>query len=77
MFRLSTAHHQEVRCVYVANGTYKMTVSEHEGVPCSRNLEPSTETLGFQAVRRYLHNRFSPPSHPSTLDRAENDVTSA
>jgi hypothetical protein len=28
MFRASTAHHQEVRCMYVANGTSKMTVSE-------------------------------------------------
>jgi hypothetical protein len=27
MFRASTAHHQEVRCMYVANGTSKMTVS--------------------------------------------------
>jgi dihydroxyacetone kinase-like predicted kinase len=26
MFRASTAHHQEVSCVYVANGTYTMTV---------------------------------------------------
>jgi hypothetical protein len=24
----STAHHQEIRCMYVANGTSKMTVSE-------------------------------------------------
>jgi hypothetical protein len=28
MFRASTGHHQEVRCMYVANGTSKMTVSE-------------------------------------------------
>jgi hypothetical protein len=28
MFRASTVHHQEVRCMYVANGTAKMTVSE-------------------------------------------------
>jgi hypothetical protein len=28
MFRALTAHHQEVRCVYVANDTSKMTVSE-------------------------------------------------
>jgi hypothetical protein len=28
MFRASTAHHQEVRCMSVANGTSKMTVSE-------------------------------------------------
>jgi hypothetical protein len=27
MFRASRAHHQEVRCMYVANGTPKMTVS--------------------------------------------------
>jgi hypothetical protein len=27
MFRASTAHHQEVRFMYVANGTSKMTVS--------------------------------------------------
>jgi hypothetical protein len=27
MFQASTAHHQEVRCVCVANGTAKMTVS--------------------------------------------------
>jgi F0F1-type ATP synthase alpha subunit len=27
MFRASTAHHQEVKCVYVAKGTSKMTVS--------------------------------------------------
>jgi hypothetical protein len=30
MFRASTAHQQEVRCMYVANGTSKMTVSEQE-----------------------------------------------
>jgi hypothetical protein len=29
MFRGSTAHHQEVRRVYVANGTSKMTVMMH------------------------------------------------
>jgi hypothetical protein len=28
MFQASTAHHQEVRCIYVANGTSKMAVSE-------------------------------------------------
>jgi hypothetical protein len=28
MFRASTAHHQEVKCMYVANGTAKMTVSK-------------------------------------------------
>jgi hypothetical protein len=28
MFRASTAHHQEVRCMYVTNGTSKMTVSK-------------------------------------------------
>jgi hypothetical protein len=28
MFRVSTAHHQEVRCIYVANGTSKMTIIE-------------------------------------------------
>jgi hypothetical protein len=28
MFRASTAHHQEVRCMYVANSTSKMTASE-------------------------------------------------
>jgi hypothetical protein len=28
MFRASTAHYQEVRCMYVANGTSNMTVSE-------------------------------------------------
>jgi hypothetical protein len=28
MFRASTAHHQEVRCMYVANGTSKITISE-------------------------------------------------
>jgi hypothetical protein len=28
MFQASTAHNQEVRCMYVANGTSKMTVSE-------------------------------------------------
>jgi hypothetical protein len=28
MFRASTAYLQEVRCMYVANGTSKMTVSE-------------------------------------------------
>jgi hypothetical protein len=28
MFRASIAYHQEVRCMYVANGTSKMTVSE-------------------------------------------------
>jgi hypothetical protein len=27
MFQASTAHHQEVRCMYVANGTSEMTVS--------------------------------------------------
>jgi hypothetical protein len=27
MFRASTAHHQEVRYIYVENGTSKMTVS--------------------------------------------------
>jgi hypothetical protein len=27
MFRAPTAHHQEVRCTYVANGIPKMTVS--------------------------------------------------
>jgi hypothetical protein len=27
MFWALTAHHQEVRCMYVANGTFKMTVS--------------------------------------------------
>jgi hypothetical protein len=32
MFRASTAHYQEVRCVYVANGTSKMTVSELTGI---------------------------------------------
>jgi hypothetical protein len=30
MFRTSTAHHQEVRCMYVANDTSKITVSESE-----------------------------------------------
>jgi hypothetical protein len=28
MFRASTDLHQEVRCMYVANGTSKMTASE-------------------------------------------------
>jgi hypothetical protein len=28
MFRASTAHHQEVRCMYVVNGNSKMTVRE-------------------------------------------------
>jgi hypothetical protein len=28
MFQVSKAHHQVVRCIYVANGTYKMTVGE-------------------------------------------------
>jgi hypothetical protein len=28
MFQASTAHHQEVRCKYVANGTSKMTDTE-------------------------------------------------
>jgi hypothetical protein len=28
MFRASIAHHQEVRCMYVANGTSKASVSE-------------------------------------------------
>jgi hypothetical protein len=28
MFRVSAAHHQEVTCMYVANGTSKMAVSE-------------------------------------------------
>jgi hypothetical protein len=28
MFQASTAHHQEVSYIYVANGTSKMTVSE-------------------------------------------------
>jgi hypothetical protein len=28
MFRASTAHHQEVECMYVTSGTSKMTVSE-------------------------------------------------
>jgi hypothetical protein len=28
MFRASIAHHQEIRCTYVVNGTSKMTVSE-------------------------------------------------
>jgi hypothetical protein len=28
MFRASTADHQEVTCMYVANGTSKMTVSD-------------------------------------------------
>jgi hypothetical protein len=28
MFRASTAHHQEIRCMYVANGTSKMIVNE-------------------------------------------------
>jgi hypothetical protein len=27
MFRAATALHQEVECIYVANGTSKMTVS--------------------------------------------------
>jgi hypothetical protein len=27
MFRASTVHHQEVKCIDVANGTSKMTVS--------------------------------------------------
>jgi hypothetical protein len=27
MFRTSTAHYQEVKCMYVANGTSKMTAS--------------------------------------------------
>jgi hypothetical protein len=28
MFRASTSYHQDVSCMYVTNGTYKMTVSE-------------------------------------------------
>jgi hypothetical protein len=32
MFRGSTAHHQEVRCMYVANGTSKMPVSEPDSL---------------------------------------------
>jgi hypothetical protein len=28
MFRASTVYHQEVRCMYVANGTSKMTINE-------------------------------------------------
>jgi hypothetical protein len=28
MFRASTEHNQELRCMYMANGTSKMTVSE-------------------------------------------------
>jgi hypothetical protein len=28
MFRAPTAHHQEVRCTYVVNGTSKMAVSK-------------------------------------------------
>jgi oxalate decarboxylase/phosphoglucose isomerase-like protein (cupin superfamily) len=28
MFRALTVHHEEVRCIYVANGTSRMTVSE-------------------------------------------------
>jgi hypothetical protein len=28
MFRASTAHHHDIRCVYMVNGTSKMTVSQ-------------------------------------------------
>jgi hypothetical protein len=45
MFRALTAHHQEVRCMYVANGTSKMTASE-PGLADSLLYPPKKRQIG-------------------------------
>jgi hypothetical protein len=53
MFRESTVRHQEVRCVYVANGTSKMTV----GVPECNGLpfHPGLPTVILEVLTKDRH----------------------
>jgi hypothetical protein len=57
MFRASTAHHQEVRCVYVANGTSKMTVSlPARSTQHKKNYENVVNSFGCMSDY-YLFNK--------------------
>jgi hypothetical protein len=66
MFRASTAHHQEVRCMYVANGTSKMAVSRPgwSGTAVKLAVAQLVEALCYEPEgrgfdSRWCHRNFS------------------
>jgi hypothetical protein len=55
MFRASTAHHQELRCMYVANGKSKMVVNE-PGCNVTVPFHPSSLTINLEVpFATYIH----------------------
>jgi hypothetical protein len=73
MFRTSTANHQEVRCMYVANGTSKMTASERgwNGIP----FHPGSLTFNSEVLQVHLpHIYILPPGDGLLMPETCSDI---
>jgi hypothetical protein len=75
MFWASTALHQEVRCMYVANGTSKMTLSE-PGLADSHLRSTISFFLSFfLSLFIYLFIYLHPIDHSNDNGHVKRDIT--